>query len=81
MESVDDSSALQNDLDKLSAWIPCWKVIHVPGSKKTVKTDYGLHGQVLESVPCYRYLGFDISSDLTWNSYVDRVTANTNSDS
>ena len=56
-------------------------MIHVTGSKKTEKTKYGLHGQVLESIPCDRYLGFDISSDLTLNSYVDRVTANTNSDS
>ena len=65
MESEDDSSALQTDLDILSAW-------------ETVKTDYALHGQVLESVPCARYLGVDISSGLTWNSYIDRVTANAN---
>ena len=56
-------------------------MIHVTGSKNTVKTDCVLHGWVLESVPSDRYLGFDISSDLTWNSYVDHVTANTNSDS
>ena len=51
---------------------------HVTGSKKTVKTDYVLHGQVLESVPCTRYLGVDISSGLTWNFHIDRVTANVN---
>ena len=46
--------------------------------QKTVKTDYILHGQVLESVPCARYLGVDIPSGLTWNSHIDRVTANAN---
>ena len=32
----------------------------------------------MEFVPCARYLGVDISSGLTWNSHVDRVTANAN---
>ena len=71
----------------LLAWETRWgmdfntsicQVIHVTGSKKTVKTDYILHGQVLESVPCARYLGVDISSGLTWKSHVDRVNANVN---
>ena len=52
------------------------QVVHVAGSRKTVKTDYVLHGQVLESVPCARYLRVDISSGLTWNSHIDLVTAN-----
>ena len=54
------------------------KVVHVKGSIKTIKTDYVLHGQVLEFVPCARYLRVDISSGLTWNSHFDRVTANAN---
>ena len=53
-------------------------MVHVIGSKKTVKTDYVLHGQVLEPVPCARYLRVDISSGLTWNSHIDSVTANAN---
>ena len=66
MERKDDSSALQTDLNILSAWMTRWdmefnaskcKVVHVTGSRKTVKTDYVLHGQVLESVLCARYLG------------------------
>ena len=32
----------------------------------------------MESVPCARYLGVDISSGLTWNSRIDHVTANAN---
>ena len=66
MESKDDSSALQTDLNILSARETKWdmefnismcKVVHVTGSRKTVKTDYVLHGQVLKSVLCARYLG------------------------
>ena len=87
MESEDDRSALKTDLDILSAWETRWdmefnpskcQVVHVTGSRKTVKTGYVLHGQVLESVPCARYLGVDISSGLTWNFHIDRVTANAN---
>ena len=87
MESDGDSSALQTDLDILSAWETRWdmefspskcQVVHVTGSRSTVKTVYVLHGQVLESVTCARYLGVDISSGLTWNSNLDRVTANAN---
>ena len=87
MESEDDSSALQNDLDILFAWETRWdmefnlsksKVVHVTVSKKTLKTNYILHGHVFESVPCAMYLSVDISSGLTWNSHVDHVTANAN---
>ena len=89
MEGKDDSKALQNDLDILSTWETRWdmefnpskcQVVHVTGSKSTRpnKTDYILHGQVLESVTCAKYLGVDISSDLTWNSHVDRITGNAN---
>ena len=47
MESEDDSSALQTDLEILSAWETRWdmefnpskcQVVHVKGSRKTVKS-------------------------------------------
>ena len=55
-----------------------FQVVHVTCSKKAVKTDYVSHEQVLESVPCARYLRVDISSGLNCNSHIDRVTANAN---
>ena len=50
------------------------------GSKETVKTDHVglLLGQVLQSVPCARYLSVNISSGLTWNNHIDCVTASAN---
>ena len=89
LESEDDSSTLQNDLNILSAWETKWdmgnnpskcQVVHVTESKKPVKRDYILHGQVLESVTSarYMYLGMDISGSLYWNPHVDRITGNAN---
>ena len=54
------------------------QVVHVTGSKKPVKRDYILHGQVLESVTSVRYLGMDISGSLSWDPHVDRITGNAN---
>ena len=87
LESENDSSTLQNDLKILSAWETRWdmgvnpskcQVVHVTGSKKPVKRDYILHRQALESVTSARYLGVDISSSLSWNPHVNRITGNAN---
>ena len=87
MESEDSGSTLQSDLDILSMWETRWdmefnpskcQVVHVAGSKRPVKRDYILHGQVLESVTCAKYLGVDISCSLTWNSHIDRITGSAN---
>ena len=66
MESENDSTTLQNDLNILSAWETRWdmgfnpskcQVVHVTGSKKPVKRNSILYGQVLESVISAMYLG------------------------
>ena len=43
-----------------------------------LKTAYKLHGQVLETVTCAKYLGVDISSSLSWNSHTDSTVGNAN---
>ena len=87
IESEDDGSALQNDLDLLSKWETRWdmefnpskcQVVHVTGSKIPIKKDYVLHGQVLESVSCAKYLGVDISSSLSWNSHINHIVSSAN---
>ena len=80
-------STLQNDLDILSVWETRWgmefnpskcQVVHVSGSKRPVKRDFVLHGQILESVTCTKYLGVDISGSLTWNAHIDRIASTAN---
>ena len=44
------------------------------GSRNPINANYSLHGHVLETVTCARYLWVDISSGLSWRSHIDRVT-------
>ena len=85
VESKTDSDCLQRDLDWLQAWeskldmefnpSKC-QVIHVTASGGPLKTEYILHGQELESVTSARYLGVDISNNMSWNAHVTRVATN-----
>ena len=54
------------------------QVVQVTGSKSPYKPEYILHGQVLETVTCARYLGVDISSNISWSSHIKRVLGNAN---
>ena len=47
-------------------------------ARKAINTVYTLHGQILEVVTSAKYLGVDISSVLSWNSHIDRITGNAN---
>ena len=49
------------------------QVVRLTSSRTPFKTDYVLHGQVLEAVTSARYLGVDISNNLSWNTHVDRI--------
>ena len=52
------------------------QVVHVTSSRAPFDTRYILHGQVLEAVTSARYLGVDISNNLSWNTHVNRVASN-----
>lgn len=87
MEGGDSHRVLQNDLDSLSVWESRWdmefnpskcQVVRVTSSRRPINTLYFLHGQVLEVVTSARYLGVDISSGLSWNSHIDRITVKAN---
>ena len=82
-----DSDILQKDLDRLQAWESKWnmefnpskcQVVRVTSSRTSYKTEFVLHGQVLDTVTSARYLGMDISNNLNRNTHVDRIALNTN---
>ena len=80
-------SWVEFDLDTLSVWESRWgmefnpskcQVVRVTTSRNPINYLYHLHGQVLEVVASARFLGVDISSVLSWNSHIDRITGNAN---
>ena len=54
------------------------QVVRVTTAWKAINTVYTLHGQILEVVTSAKYLGVDISSGLSWNSNINRITGNAN---
>ena len=49
-------------------------VIHVTRSRTPIPSQYLLHGQVLESVAGSKYLGVEISSNLSFNNHIQSIT-------
>ena len=87
VDCLDDSRALQQDLDKLQRWEAAWdmefnpskcQVLHITRSRRPTQSQYILHGQVLEATSSARYLGVDISSDLSWNKHINRMSNTAN---
>ena len=81
------SKQLQDDLDTLQEWEidrdmefnpgNC-QVIHITRSRSPLPTSYILHGQTLEVVSSAKYLGVDITSDLSWKPHITRITNTAN---
>ena len=87
LEGTDSNRVQQNDIDRLSSWESRWdmefnpskcQVVRVTTSRRHINTLYYLQGQVLEAVISARYFGVDISSGLSWNSHIDRITGKAN---
>ena len=88
MDKQDSPAVLQGDLKQLELWETLWdmefnpgkcQVIHVTTSRYPLRTDYVLHGQVLETTTSARYLGVDISDNLNWSDHINRVTSKASS--
>ena len=52
------------------------QVVQITRFRRPINTTYSMHGQVLDSVDCARYLGVDITSDLSFTQHINRTTAN-----
>ena len=46
--------------------------------QKPIPTQYTLHNCILESVSSANYLGVDISSDLSWDTHINRISKKAN---
>ena len=87
VDSQNDSIILQNDLDTLQKWELTWdmefnpskcQVLHISRAQQPILSQYSLHGEILESVDCARYLGVSISKDLTWNTHIKEILGKAN---
>ena len=83
VSSLQDVQILQQDLDPLNKWELEWDmefnpgkcvVIHITRSRTPIPSQYLLHGQVLESVAGSKYLGVEISSNLSFNNHIQSIT-------
>ena len=88
VKTLQDCQALQNDLYKLTDWERKWGMLFHPDKCNTLQVTrarnpltftYSLKGQDLEAVNTAKYLGVDLSNNLSWNSHIDRTTKKANS--
>lgn len=54
------------------------QIINITRNKHKFSFNYRLHGQILDTVDSAKYLGLDISEDLSWNKHINRITTNAN---
>ncbi|KAL8579161.1 hypothetical protein ACOMHN_010745 [Nucella lapillus] len=82
-----DSEVIQQDLNTLADWERRWgmefhpmkcNVLSCTKSRKPHFYDYQLKGHVLARLTTAKYLGVDISSDLSWKHHIDRSAKKAN---
>ncbi|MCG7865188.1 MAG: hypothetical protein JAY74_02330 [Candidatus Thiodiazotropha taylori] len=87
VSSLQDSQVLQSDLDSLQRWERTWdmefnpskcQVLHITRSRKPIMSRYFMHDQELESAETAKYLGVNISKDLSWNKHINNIVASAN---
>ena len=83
VSSLEDAHILQQDLDRLHQWELQWDmelnpskcvVIHVTRSRTPVLSQYLLHGQASGSVAISKYLGVEISNNLSFNNHIQNIS-------
>ena len=78
---------LQKDLSNLEAWESEWlmafnpdkcEVIRITKKHKPFIFDYKLHNKTLQTTKNAKYLGLNISDDLSWTKHINQTTAKGN---
>ena len=54
------------------------QVIQITRSKTPIPTQYTFHNCILEPVSLAKYLGVDISSNLSWDTHINRISKQAN---
>lgn len=82
-----DIELLQNDLQAVADWCDLWQMSLNTNKCKamtisrriTISPTYSIVEIPLETVPCYKYLGVHITSNMSWKTHTDHIIANANS--
>ena len=83
VSSTSDCTQLQEDLDNLIKWEQQWQmqfntdkceVLTITKKRKPLHHDYIIHGHTLQHVDFTKYIGLNISKNLSWNTHVDAIT-------
>ena len=87
VSSTSDSTQLQEDLDNLIKWEQQWQmqfnpdkceVLTITKKRKPLHHDYTIHGHILQHVDSTKYLGLNISKNLSWKTHIDAITKKAN---
>ena len=83
IDSTEDTSKLQKDIDQLGKWarklgmifqpVKCYIMQLTRKRIKKINAVYSLEGTVLENVDNIKYLGVTTSKNLKWNTHVSNV--------
>ena len=82
VSNLQDTQILHQDRDYLHEWELQWDmdfnpskcaVIHVTRARTPVHSEYLLHGYILVSVGGSKYLGVEISDNLSFNNHVQKI--------
>ena len=82
VSNLQDAQILHQDRDYLHEWELQWDmdfnpskcaVIHVTWARTPVHSEYLLHGYILESVGGSKYLGMEISDNLSFNNHDQKI--------
>ena len=88
IKDANSAKLLQDDLDSLATWEKTWgmefhpqkcSVLSVTRSRSPFNFRYKLKGHTLESTDSSKYLGINLSSNLTWKLHIDKMTKKANS--
>ena len=87
LNNVDDTLALQSDLDSLENWTKSWQVkfnsekcevMRISHKQDKSKHPYYLSNTELRFVDSYKDLGINMSRDLSWSNHVDVIVNKAN---
>ncbi len=87
ISAVTDASKLQQNINLLMDWEQKWQmsfniqkchIMTISKKRSPLQFNYMMHNNILERVTTATYLGVEISSKLSWEPHISRITAKAN---